>query len=78
MWYTFENEATRPIKIMAEGIYTRCGPHTVVEGISRKGLIIIETVNIHSRKVNALSSTFMMTCKIEETKNISEIGNSDE
>ena len=45
-WHSYENKATRPIKVVARGLHSSCSPEEVVEDLVQKGYQALDAVNL--------------------------------
>lgn len=45
-WHSYENKASRPIKVMAKGLHSTCDEKEIVQDLKEKGLQILDAKNI--------------------------------
>lgn len=50
-WHSYENKATRPIKVMARGLHPSCDEQEIVEDLKEKDFQILEAKNILKKEV---------------------------
>jgi hypothetical protein len=63
-WFTYENKAEQPIKVMARGLHHTCPNEEIIEELSQKGFKILNAVNILKRKVTKNANGERETTKV--------------
>ena len=60
-WHSYENKATRPVKVVARGLHFSCDEHDIVEDLSNKKFRILEAKNLIKKETTRGSDGRPMT-----------------